>query len=135
MKKALNIALDLGCEDELISMITQFVEQKKTILEGSNNENTQFNQFENITVNDPLVTKHRGRPPTKRLKSSSETQDHTGLTHSNHAINPQDPNLRIPLSNISSNNSATIEESKRKYVCNVCGEGPTASNMLLHFFE
>ncbi|CAG8850995.1 33812_t:CDS:2, partial [Gigaspora margarita] len=64
----------------------------------------------NITVNDPLVTKHRGRPPTKRLKSSSETQDHTGLTHSNHAINPQDPNLRISLSNISLNNNSTIEE-------------------------
>ncbi|RIB22429.1 hypothetical protein C2G38_2033603 [Gigaspora rosea] len=122
MKKALNIALDLGCEDEMISMFTRFVEQKKTILEGSNNENTQFNQFENITVNDPLVTKHRGRPPIKRLKSSSETQDHTGLMHSNHAINSQDPNLRISLSNISSNNSATIEESKRKYVCNICGE-------------
>ncbi|RIB16533.1 hypothetical protein C2G38_2189659 [Gigaspora rosea] len=98
MKKALNIALDLGAPI------------------------TQFNQLENITVNDPLVTKHHGQPPTKRLKSSSETQDYTGLTHSNHAINPQDPNLRIPLSNISSNNSTTIEKSKRKYVYNIRGE-------------
>ncbi|CAG8753034.1 1630_t:CDS:2 [Cetraspora pellucida] len=107
MKKALNFVLNLGCEEELISMITQFVDQKKSLLE---------------VVNDPLVTKCRGRPPTKRLKSSSEAQGYKGQAHSNHAINPPDPNLRIPLSNISSNNSHAIEESKRKYVCNVCGK-------------
>ncbi|CAG8707359.1 11980_t:CDS:2, partial [Gigaspora rosea] len=75
----------------------------------------------NITLNLGF-TKHHERPSTKRLKSSSKTHNHTGLMHSNYAINFQDPNLRIPLSNISSNNSATIEENKRKYVYNVCGE-------------
>ncbi|CAG8705175.1 10080_t:CDS:1, partial [Cetraspora pellucida] len=72
MKKALNFALDLGCEKELISIITQFVNQKKSLLEGIDNKSTQLNQLEHIVVNDLLVTKYHGRPPTKRLKSSSK---------------------------------------------------------------
>ncbi|CAG8585916.1 6067_t:CDS:2 [Scutellospora calospora] len=120
--RVLNFALDLECGEELISMITQFVDQKKSLLEGIDNESTQLNQLEHIVVNNPLVTKRHGQPPTKRLKSSSEAQGYKGQEHSNHAINPLDPNLRIPLSNISSNNSHAIEESKRKYVCNVYGE-------------
>ncbi|RIB00281.1 hypothetical protein C2G38_2234864 [Gigaspora rosea] len=79
MKKALNVALDLGCDDELINIINQFITEK--------------------------VTKHHGRPTTKRLKSSSKSQSYKASTHSYHTINPQDSNLRIPLAPLVNNNS------------------------------
>ncbi|RIB13878.1 hypothetical protein C2G38_2196670 [Gigaspora rosea] len=48
-----------------------------------------------LTIMDPLVTKHRSHPPTKRLKSSSKNQDHRESAH-NQAIDPQDSNLKMP---------------------------------------
>ncbi|CAG8806040.1 7657_t:CDS:1, partial [Gigaspora rosea] len=36
IKKALNIALDLECEDELINIITRFIDEKKFTLENIN---------------------------------------------------------------------------------------------------
>ena len=62
MKKAFNIALDLRCEEELINIITDFINQKKTLLEDINNDNTYSKQ---LAISDPLVTKRHGRLPTK----------------------------------------------------------------------
>ena len=135
MKKAFNIALDLRCEGELINIITDFINQKKTLLEDINNDNTYSKQ---LVISDPLVTKHRGQPPTKRLKSSSENASYERSNCQNQqAVNPQDPNLfirsksnnRIPLSDvvdnqITSNDSAELynEGKRKKYVCKVYGE-------------
>ncbi|CAG8467164.1 11486_t:CDS:2, partial [Gigaspora rosea] len=116
MKKALNLALDFGFDEELINMITLFVDKKMNI-----NDESGSDQLGLTIINDLLVTKHRGRSPTKRLKSSSENQSHDELAHIHHAMNPQDPNLRIPLSNIDPNNSHATDENRRKYVCNICG--------------
>ncbi len=60
MKKALNIALDLGCEEELINISTGFIDQKKTLLEDVNNDNNDNTYPRQMTILDPLVTKHRG---------------------------------------------------------------------------
>ena len=57
MKKALNIALNLECEGELINIITDFINQKKTLLEDINNDNTYSKQ---LAISDPLVTKRHG---------------------------------------------------------------------------
>ncbi|CAG8614893.1 19275_t:CDS:1, partial [Gigaspora rosea] len=38
-------------------------------------------QSEQMAIVDPLVTEHRGRPATKRLKSSSESQSHKEPAH------------------------------------------------------
>ncbi|CAG8849969.1 180_t:CDS:1 [Gigaspora margarita] len=103
MKKALNIALDLGCEEELINMITRFI-NLMTFTENNNNESNPF-EVEEMIVLDPLVIKHCEWPLTKRLKSSSELQDHKGLVHNYQAMNPQDSNIRMPLSNINTNNT------------------------------
>ena len=87
MKVALNLALDLGCEDEIIDMINSFIDRKKNIIEDANNEKES-----SLHVSDPLVQKRRGRPPQKRIRSASESN----LRHStNSAINPIDPNLCV----------------------------------------
>ncbi|CAG8824624.1 40382_t:CDS:2 [Gigaspora margarita] len=103
MKKALNLAL-------VWKMSARNIDDESSL-----------DQLESIIINNPLVTKHRGWPLTKRLKSSSENQSHEGLAYINHAMNPQDPNLWVPLSNIDSNNSHASGENKRKYICNICG--------------
>ncbi|CAG8825503.1 22890_t:CDS:1, partial [Cetraspora pellucida] len=54
MKKALNTALDLGCEKELINLITSFIDQKVSIYENRN-EDSRSNQSELLVVMDPLV--------------------------------------------------------------------------------
>ncbi|CAG8829779.1 41668_t:CDS:2, partial [Gigaspora margarita] len=118
MKKALNLALDFGFDEKLINMITLFTDQKMSA--RNIDDKSSLDQLESIIINDPLVTKHRGRPATKRLKSSSENQSHEGPAYINHAMNPQDSNLQIPLSNIDLNNSYASGENKRKYVCNIC---------------
>ncbi|CAG8775959.1 9858_t:CDS:2, partial [Cetraspora pellucida] len=126
MKKALNIALDLGCEEELIYVMSSFINQKKSAIENIDNENIQPGESQQIIVMDPLVVKHRGRPSIKRLKSFSESYDHKKLVHD--VTNLQDPNLEMPPSNIDLNsyvidNNANelCHEGKRKYVCNLCG--------------
>ncbi|CAG8469233.1 9827_t:CDS:2 [Cetraspora pellucida] len=58
MKKALNTALNLSCEQELIDMVTYFVEQKKFELENINNEDTHSGQPEKMVVMHLLVIKH-----------------------------------------------------------------------------
>ncbi|CAG8755362.1 11520_t:CDS:2, partial [Gigaspora rosea] len=68
-------------------------------------ESISLDQPDQIIVVDPLVTKHHGRPTTKRLKSSSKSQSYKASTHSYHTINPQDSNLRIPLAPLVNNNS------------------------------
>ncbi|CAG8826784.1 29964_t:CDS:1, partial [Gigaspora margarita] len=39
MKAALNLALDMGCENELVNMISGFIDQKKNSLDNENNKN------------------------------------------------------------------------------------------------
>ncbi|CAG8457596.1 8656_t:CDS:2 [Scutellospora calospora] len=112
MKKALNIVLNLGYKEELIDIITHFVDQKKSMLESTSAENVHLDQSEQITVMDPFVTKYHEQLPIRRLKGSSESQGRKELAHNNHAINSLDPNLRIPLSNASSNNSSYIAEER-----------------------
>ncbi|CAG8548192.1 6837_t:CDS:2, partial [Dentiscutata heterogama] len=126
MKKALIIALELGYEEELIYIMSSFINQKKSAIENIDNENIQPSESQQIIVMDPLVVKHHGRPPIKRLKSFSESYDHKKLVHD--TTNLQDPNLEMPPSNIDLNsyvidNNANklCHEGKRKYVCNLCG--------------
>lgn len=140
MKKALNLALDLGCEDEIIDIINRFIDQKKNTINDTTNES------ECMQILDPIVQKRRGRPPNKRIKSSSESNSRHVNTK-NSAINPSDPNLyvrevqqysqqatssRIPFSTLNTNtiNANTSDfqtdenmPSKRKpYICKVCGQ-------------
>ncbi|CAG8819066.1 37014_t:CDS:2, partial [Gigaspora margarita] len=105
MKKALNLVLDFGYKKELLNMIARFINQKKAMLENINDEGIQT---ESEFVMDPLVTKFYEHPSTKRLKSSSEAQNYRRTIH-NHAINPQDPNLKIPLNNIHTMDNNTKE--------------------------
>ncbi|RIB17093.1 hypothetical protein C2G38_2314905 [Gigaspora rosea] len=123
MKKALNIALDLQCEEELINVITRFIKQKRTTIKNVENKNIQL--VESDQIMDPLVTKHHGRPSNKRLKSSSENQNRNEPAHTYRAINPRD----VPFSNVDMNSHAInnnaeelCRENKRKYVCTICGE-------------
>ncbi|RIB17773.1 hypothetical protein C2G38_2037454 [Gigaspora rosea] len=118
IKKALNLVLDLECEEKLINLVIQFIDQKKTMIKNTNNKSAQ------LTIIDSLVTKHREHLQTKRLKSSFENQDHRESA-CNQAIDPQDSNLKIPFSNIDlndnvlNNNTNKLCNKKRKYVCNV----------------
>ncbi|CAG8530558.1 24276_t:CDS:2 [Dentiscutata erythropus] len=84
VKKALNLALDLKCEDEFLDMISNFITRKKSSIESTSNE-------ENLCVLDPLVQKRRGCRPNKRIKSATEKSHHSSFGNS--AINPPDPNL------------------------------------------
>ncbi|RIB29543.1 hypothetical protein C2G38_2027670 [Gigaspora rosea] len=109
MKKALNTALDLEYEKELLNIITRFINQKVSIYENFNKEDACSDQSKPIVIMDPLVVKHRGQPSTKRLKSSSEINSHQALEHNQSAINPQDPNLRIPFSKVVSNSNQIVD--------------------------
>jgi hypothetical protein len=143
MKKALNLALDLGCENEIIDMINKFINCKKNIIKDANNDE---NNEENQQILDPIVQKRRGRPPNKRIKSASETNSrHVGTKNS--AINPSDPNLyvrevqqhpqqasssRTPFNVLDTNTSSDFNtqrqersentSNRKTYICKVCGE-------------
>ncbi|CAB4443692.1 unnamed protein product [Rhizophagus irregularis] len=143
MKKALNLALDLGCENEIIDMINKFINCKKNIIKDANNDE---NNEENQQILDLIVQKRRGRPPNKRIKSASETNSrHVGTKNS--AINPSDPNLyvcevqqhpqqasssRTPFNVLDINTSSDFNtqrqersentSNRKTYICKVCGE-------------
>ncbi|CAG8699930.1 6793_t:CDS:2 [Dentiscutata erythropus] len=84
VKKALNLALDLNCEDEFLDIISNFITRKKSSIQSTSNE-------KNLCVLDPLVQKRHGRRPNKRIKSATEKSYHS--SSGNSAINPPDPNL------------------------------------------
>ncbi|CAG8631666.1 6085_t:CDS:2, partial [Gigaspora margarita] len=93
IKKALNLALDLGCEKEFIDMVNGFIDHKKKLTNDATNENN------NSHISNPYVQKLRGHPPNKQIKSASETNlDHVNSKHS--AINPLDPNLYVQQHNL-----------------------------------
>ncbi|CAG8651621.1 10309_t:CDS:2 [Funneliformis mosseae] len=52
IKKALNLALDLGCETEFIDMVNGFINCKKNDIDDTNDENK-----ENLSMSDPLIQK------------------------------------------------------------------------------
>ncbi|RIB20932.1 hypothetical protein C2G38_2034799 [Gigaspora rosea] len=136
------MALDLGCENEFINIIDGFIDRKKCSIEGTSKENIQ------VLISDPIVIKHRGRPATKHIKASSESD----MQHSranNSALSLPDPNLhmqsiekldntfasRVPFEPINANtnkdfltesSTTTIKsnnnEVKRKYICHACGK-------------
>ncbi|CAG8807193.1 16105_t:CDS:2, partial [Cetraspora pellucida] len=125
IKKALNIALDLGCEEELIYVMSSFINQKKSAIENINNKNIQSGESQQIIVMNPLVVKHYEQPPIKQLKSSSESYNYKKLVHS--VTNLQDPNLEMPPLNIDLNSyiidnnvNELCHKGKRKYICNLC---------------
>ncbi|CAG8707973.1 18564_t:CDS:2, partial [Dentiscutata erythropus] len=84
VKKALNLALDLNCEDEFLDMISNFITRKKSSIESTSNE-------ENLCVLDPLVQKQHGHRPNKYIKSATKKSHHS--SSGNSTINPPDPNL------------------------------------------
>ena len=91
MKKALNLALDLGCETEFIDMVNRFIDCKKNNIDDANNKNK-----ENLNVSDPLVQKRCGRLPNKHIKLALKNNSHIGTKNS--ALNPPDPNLYVSSS-------------------------------------
>ncbi|CAG8538387.1 20328_t:CDS:2 [Cetraspora pellucida] len=62
LKKALNLVLNLGCVKELMNMVTQFIDQKKSKHKNLNNKSSQHKQK---VIVDPLVTKCCGHSLTK----------------------------------------------------------------------
>ncbi|CAG8732636.1 20788_t:CDS:2, partial [Gigaspora rosea] len=94
------IVLDFHIIEQVRDSNIHIVKNQKSAIENVDNENNQIDKSQQMLVADPLVTKHRGRPPIKRLKSSSE-------------------NLN---SHVVDNNAEELcYGSKRKYVCNLCG--------------
>ncbi|CAG8795033.1 8705_t:CDS:1, partial [Gigaspora rosea] len=101
-----------------------------------------------VLISDPIVIKHRGRPATKYIKASSESD----VQHSranNSALSLPDPNLRmqsiekldntfasrVPFEPINANTNKDFStessttaiksnnnEVKRKYICHEYGE-------------
>ncbi|CAG8689799.1 16511_t:CDS:2, partial [Dentiscutata erythropus] len=90
VKKALNLALDLNCEDEFLDTISNFITCKKSSIQSISNE-------ENLCVLDPLVQKRRGRQPNKHIKLTTEKSHHS--SSGNSAINPPNPNLTSRVTN------------------------------------
>ncbi|PKK73835.1 hypothetical protein RhiirC2_775521 [Rhizophagus irregularis] len=53
MKKTLNLALDMGCKNEIIDMINGFIDRKKAIIKDTNVTNDEAN----FQILDPVVQK------------------------------------------------------------------------------
>ncbi|CAG8748799.1 24231_t:CDS:2, partial [Cetraspora pellucida] len=87
MKKALNLALDLDCEEEFINMVNRFIDCKKNYI-------NETNKINNSHISDPVIQKQCGHSPTKRIKLVSETSIHC-INSKSSAINPVDPNLYV----------------------------------------
>ena len=65
-KKAIDCALKANMQHELLNLLKAFIYD-------THNKNVQETQeTETTDINNPAITKHKGRPP-KRLKSSVET--------------------------------------------------------------
>ncbi|RIB18274.1 hypothetical protein C2G38_2310785 [Gigaspora rosea] len=123
----------MGCEDEFINIIDDFINRKKSSISNANNEN-----IKSLCILDPLVVKLHGRPSNKRIKSSAENDSHSGTKTNVSAINPGDPNLYIrntskttvqQIQNLqyspglmtrTTTQSINENAAKRKYICKTC---------------
>lgn len=64
-KKAINLALEMGCEDELNELLQRWIRDKEK-------ENKKVSDKENLlNINNPYKTRTKGAPK-KRLKSAVE---------------------------------------------------------------
>ncbi|CAG8848499.1 35444_t:CDS:2, partial [Gigaspora margarita] len=110
IKKALNLALDLNCEDKFINMVNGFIACKQSGIEDTNNENR------NLYISDLLVQKQCGHQSNKRIKLALEKGSHYSSSR-NSAINPQDSNLYITNKEIKDDNSSedSTYKDKNKY--------------------
>ncbi|CAB5345802.1 unnamed protein product [Rhizophagus irregularis] len=123
-KTAINIALETGCDNELVKLLRDFISTKqrsRNAVDLENNmevENIDHDENQNnilplqqqlidITA-DPYVTKIRGAPCKKRMKSSIEVMGRKKVMHetSNH-VNVQE-----------TDNSGGTSKSQRK--CLLC---------------
>ncbi|CAG8753219.1 21571_t:CDS:2, partial [Cetraspora pellucida] len=89
-KKALNLALDMGCKNEFINIIDSFINQKKSDISITNIEN-----IENLYILNPLIVKQHRRLPNKYIKSLTENNSYNSTKTSISVINSVDPNLYI----------------------------------------
>ncbi|CAG8823003.1 6941_t:CDS:2, partial [Cetraspora pellucida] len=104
---ALNMALDLKCEDE-------FIDRKKSSIESANKENMQ------VQISDSIVNKHHRCPSNKQIKASSESNVQHDRTN-NKLINIKELNkMNKDLSTESSIIQTYNNESKHKYIFQAC---------------
>jgi hypothetical protein len=74
LKKVLNLAISLNCDDELLGILHRFIDNKQRLISTStNNENPNLKIF-SIQVIDPLVIRKRGTS-SKQLKLLTESNN------------------------------------------------------------
>jgi rubrerythrin len=136
LKKALNLAISLNCDDELLGILHRFIDDKQRLITTSTNNENPNSEIFSIQVTDPLVVRKRGAP-SKRLKSSTESNNNTVRKYKKQALAPLDENLRSKSSRFieTRNNSVAVDKenetlidthlqdegSANKYKCRVCG--------------
>ncbi|CAG8830461.1 25184_t:CDS:1, partial [Gigaspora margarita] len=152
LKKALNLAISLNCDDELLGILHRFIGDKQklstnysTIDNDNNKDHTNTNQNSDnsdipIQVTDPPK---RGRP-SNWLTSSTEC-DNTVSKCKRQALAPLDKNIQFNKSifketnntyievdqdnELSADNQVREEGAVNKYKCGVCGSfGHNARN-------
>ncbi|PKY34795.1 hypothetical protein RhiirB3_499955 [Rhizophagus irregularis] len=122
-KTAINIALETGCDNELVKLLRDFISTKqrsRNAVDLENNmevENIEYDENQNnilllqqqlidITADPYYVTKIQGAPCKKRMKSSIEVMGRKKVMHetSNH-VNVQE-----------TDDSGGTSKSQRKYL-------------------
>ncbi|CAB5359713.1 unnamed protein product [Rhizophagus irregularis] len=116
-KTAINVALETKSDNELVQLLKDFISSKKNRNGGvRNNENNQDNneivplqQCLIDEVTDPHVTKIRGAPCKKRIKSAIEISNNKRV-------------MREITSEINNNVQNTNETSRQQRKCLSCGK-------------
>ena len=92
IKKALSLAISLNCDDELMGILHQFIEDKQKL--NTNCSSNCTKNEETIQVTDPFVIQKRGAS-SKRLKSSAECVNNTANKCKKRVLAPLDGNLQL----------------------------------------
>ena len=94
-KKAIDCALKANMQHELVNLLKAFIYD-------AHNKNVQQETETFTDINNPAITKHKGRPP-KRLKSSVETSKKRVLKDSTQ-VNIMDGNEELNVTKDETNN-------------------------------
>ncbi|CAG8583086.1 14806_t:CDS:2 [Funneliformis caledonium] len=105
MKVAPNIALDWGCEDEMIYMLNGFIDRKKVSVEDVN--------YEKVEVSDPVVQKRCEDHHRNELNQHQRVYIIEELLG---AINPLDPNLHV-YANEELDGEVTNKNNSKRNIC------------------